>query len=324
VIFDYAAFSIVFLVAAMAGGLLLLYFGGEWLTKGAVAMALHFRVSALVVGLTVVSMCTSAPEMVTSLISGWAGSPGIALGNILGSNLANVGLILALALIIAPSSSQDPLLRSEVLILIAVTILFYILSFVGGVSRLDGFVLVGITVAYLFYIVRRSRRQPPTFAENLEEEVEEAEVSMPVAIIAIVSGTLALAAGADLLVGASAVAAHRMGVSDFVIGLTVVAVGTSLPELATTLAAASRKQTGIIFGNIIGSNFFNIVLIGGALGVFVPIPVDPTWLRFEFPAMIFLTALLWVFVSMNRQVRRWEGAILLVLYAGIILASTLR
>ncbi len=320
---DYSTFAVWLLLLALSAGLVLLYFGGNWLTDGAAALALKFRIEPVVIGLTVVSVCTSAPELVTSFVSGAAGNSGLAVGNILGSNLANLGLILGVAALIHPFTVKERLIRAEVPILVAVTVLFYLLA-IGGFSRVEGAVLILIMVAYFVYVVKASRRVRPPFVAEVEDELSGARLSVVFAVVLLLGGTLALTVGAELLAGSGAELAHRIGVSDFIIGITIVAVGTSLPELAACVVAAFKRQMDLVAGNLIGSNLFNMMLIGGTVPLFFPLAVDPAWLTLEFPAMLALTLVMWRFIWTGCHVHRWEAVILLALYVGIILASTLR
>lgn len=287
------------------------------------ALALKLRIEPIVIGLTVVSVCTSAPELVTSFVSGAAGNAGLAVGNILGSNMANLGLILGIAALIHPFAVRERLIRAEVPILVAVTVLFHMLA-LGGLNRFEGAVLMLLMAGYLAYVVKASRRVRPPFVAEVEDELGGARGTAAMAVVQLFGGTLALLAGAEFLAGGGAELAHRIGVSDFIIGITIVAVGTSLPELAACVVAALKRQMDLVAGNLIGSNLFNMMLIGGSVPLFFPLAVDPAWLRLEFPAMLGLTLVMWRFVWTGRHVHRWEAVILLALYFGIILASTLR
>lgn len=309
----------IFLVIGLAG----LTFGGDWLTDGAATISVSMKINPVVVGLTIVSIATSMPEMLTSLMAA-KDSPGLALGNILGSNVANVGLILGVTALIAPLSVELRLIRREVPILIAVTLLFTVFA-MGGFSRIEGCVLLFLTAAYLVYVVRGARQEssPALEAEFVEEIEASAGRSTLAGIGLVVLGGAVLALGADLLVGTSVEIAGRMGVSDTLIGLTIVALGTSLPELAASVAAARAGHSDICAGNIVGSNLFNILLIGGGVATIIPIPVDSSLFYVEFPAVILLTIfLLWVFKT-GRIVSRKEGVALLLCYVAILTLSAL-
>ena len=310
------------LILLLVVGLVGLTFGGDWLTAGAAAISVNLKINPVVVGLTVVSMATSMPELVTSLLAAKE-SPGLAIGNILGSNIANIGLILGITALIAPLAIQLRLVRREVPILLGVTGLF-ILFAAGGFLRLEGFVLLGLTVAYLVYAVRSAKAEPEAIAGEFTEGVEEASGKSNVrAGLLVLVGGLLLALGADVLVGSSVELAGRIGVSETLIGLTIVAIGTSLPELAASVAAARSGHSDICAGNIVGSNLFNLLLIGGSVAVLVPFPVDPALFRLELPAVFLLTTLLLWFFKTGHIVSRREGVVLLFLYVTVLSLSAL-
>lgn len=316
------AFSGWVLLLILVVGLCGLTFGGDWLTRGAAATSVNLRISPVVVGLTVVSMATSMPELMTSLLAA-KDSPGLAIGNILGSNVANIGLILGITALIAPLVVQLRLMRREVPILVGVTVLFTVFA-MGGFQRGEGLILLILTLGYLGYVVRSARREPGAVNAEFMEEVEAASrLSMGQAAGLVLLGAVLLAVGADLLVGSSVEIAGRFGVSDALIGLTIVAIGTSLPELAASVAAARAGHSDICAGNIVGSNLFNLLLIGGCVVTITPFPVDPMLLRFEFPAMLGLTVLLLWFFKSGHTVSRREGVVLLLLYLSVLSVSAL-
>lgn len=303
-------------------GLCFLMVGGDWLCRGAASLAIRMQVAPVVVGLTVVSIATSTPELFTALVAVARDQPGLAIGNVIGSNAANMGLILGSAALVAPVAVHYRLIRWEMPILLGVTILFAAFCFFGAaIGRIDGIVLLAATGGYLWFIVRTAK------GSRMEKEIEE-EIPTPIQSGAaclgfILAGTALLWVGADLLVDSATESARRMGVSETLIGITVVAVGTSLPELGATIAAAVRRQSGIIVGNIIGSNLFNILLICGVVGTVLPFPVEPMLIRIEIPALIVFTGVFAWFVASHRKVSRLEGGLLLVLYAVFILLSSL-
>ncbi|MFP4261496.1 MAG: calcium/sodium antiporter [Opitutales bacterium] len=304
------------LLAGFAG----LAFGGDWLTSGAAAISVNLQISPVVVGLTVVSMATSMPELMTSLLAA-KDSPGIAIGNIVGSNVANSGLILGVTAIIAPLAVRSRLIRREMPFLVVVTVLFTYFAWAGFV-RIEGLILLVLTVGFLVYIVRTAKRDKDALAADMLEEVEKASrLSSRKAAGILFVGTLALALGADLLVGGSVELASRFGVSDALIGLTIVAIGTSLPELAASVAAARSGHSDICAGNIVGSNLFNLMLIGGSVATITPFPVDATLFRVEFPAMLLFTVLLLWFFKSGHIVSRAEGVVLLLLYVLVLSLS---
>ncbi len=320
-IIDVSSLPGLVLAMIIIGGLCFLMVGGDWLCRGAASLAIRLNVAPVVVGLTVVSIATSTPELFTALVGVARDQPGLAIGNVIGSNAANMGLILGSAALITPIAVHYRLIQWEVPILAAVTALFAILIYISsGVTRIGGIILLGTTVAYLIFIVRTAR------GSRIEKEIEE-EIPSPIQRIwlclgLVLVGTIFLWLGADLLVDAATEAALRMGVSETLIGITIVAIGTSLPELGATIAAAVRKQSGIIVGNIIGSNLFNLVLICGVVGTALPFPVEPMLIRLEIPMLLAFTAVFAWFVVSHRRVSRVEGGILLILYATFIIVSS--
>lgn len=320
----HAALLAVFLII----GLVLLCLGGDWLAAGASGLALSLKINPVVVGLTIVSVATSMPELITSFIAASRGSTGLAVGNIIGSNIGNSALIMGVAAIICPVAIQARLIRQEMPILLAATLAFAAMSMggflvAGQIGQVEGIFLFSGAVAYLVFLVQQSTRESKKSMPGLEEEIEHAPKSVGRSVLLVVVGAIGLAVGADLLVGSATQVAHRLNVSDVLVGLTIVALGTSLPELAASVAAARRKESDIIAGNIIGSNIFNILLIGGGVASFYPIPVDSKLMTVEFPALVLTTVILWVALYTGKVVTRLEGILLVILYFLIIGLATL-
>ena len=309
------------LALIIVGGLIFLMVGGDWLCRGAASLAIRLNVAPVIVGLTVVSIATSTPELFTALVGVARDQPGLAIGNVIGSNAANMGLILGAAALITPIAVHYRLIRWEIPILIGVTLLFALLIFLGnGVTRIAGIILLITTVSYMVFIARTSKTSD--IGKEIEEEIPSPAKSLVSCIFFIISGTLLLWLGADLLVDAATETATRMGVSETLIGITVVAIGTSLPELGATVAAALRKQSGIIIGNIIGSNLFNLMLICGVVGTVLPFPVESALIHLEIPMLIAFTGIFSWFVISHRKVSRVEGGLLIALYAAFIIFSS--
>lgn len=305
------------LLILVACGLAGLYYGGDWLTQGAVGIALIMNIPKVIVGLTVVSIATSAPELVTSILAGARGSPGIAIGNIVGSNIANIGFILGVSALICPMHIERRLVKFDVPLLFVVTLAFFILS-LGGLSRWEGFLLLLAMFIYIGFLIKQARTHPEAVDAAATEELEGAPRSPLRATGLVLLGTAILVFSANLLVDSSVEIASRLGVSDVLIGITVVAFGTSLPELAASVTAALQKHSDLAAGNIVGSNLFNLLLIGGALATAFPVAVDPALFRWEYPAMLFTCVLMWLFFLTNRGISRWEGGVLLAAYTGFI------
>jgi len=310
---------IVFLLAGFAA----LNYGGDRLTDGAVVIANAFHVNKVVIGLTIVSMATSMPEMMTSLLAAKA-SPGLAVGNILGSNIANIGLILGITALIVPLTIEQRLIRLEMPLLVAISALF-ILFAINGYARWEGLVMLAIMAVYLYFVVRWAKKDAAETREAKELLPDDPEADKPksstAGIFYVLLGSALLALGADTLVCTSVEIAERLGISDVLIGLTIVAIGTSLPELAASIAAARSGHEDICVGNIVGSNLFNILLIGGSVASFVPIPVDPKLFRVEFPAMMLILLIFLGLAKKRPQVSRGEGIFLLLLYFSILTIS---
>lgn len=312
------------LALLILGGLALLLGGGELLVRGAVLIATRLGVSSLMIGLTVVGFGTSMPELVTSLQAAFAGSPGIALGNIVGSNIANVLLILGIAALLSPFPVPSRTLARDGGLMLAAALLLAALSFGGVLGRYDGAFLVLCLAGYLLLVWRQERRHP---ASSESEAATERSASgwVPVAkeIGYVIAGLLALVFGGRILVTGAIDLATALGVSETVIGLTIVAIGTSLPELATALVAAMRGQPDIAYGNIVGSNIFNIFCIAGITALTAPIAVPAEMLHFDIPVMIGVTILMGIFAATGSRLTRLEGATLLAGYAAYLFVVTL-
>lgn len=284
--------------------------GGEALVRGAVALAERLGVSPLLVGLTVVGFGTSTPELVTSLQAAFQGSPGIAVGNVVGSNIANILLILGIAALLSPVAVSRNAFRRDGAALILATLATMVIVLSGTLGRVGGAVLVLGLVTYIVVAFRLERSAP---AEAVEEPASPA---MPLgrAVLFAVGGIAITILGARFLVDAATTLAAAAGVSDAVIGLTVVAVGTSLPELVTAVMAAIRKQGDIAFGNVIGSNIYNVLGILGVTALARPLEVPAEIAGFDIWVMGAATALVAVVAVTGWRVSRGEGGLLVALY----------
>jgi len=298
----------------VVGGLAVLVAGGEFLVRGAVASANALGVSPLIIGLTIVSFGTSAPEMVISVQAMLGGHPDIALGNIIGSNIANILLILGVAALIFPISVDSKLLLREIPLLLLVSVLLFVFCYDGTVARYEAGFFLFLLFSYTFHIYRVSRKgQEGALTEEIEEETR---LVMPgwKAALYILGGLALLVAGSDVLVNGAVTLARSAGVSEAVIGLTILAIGSSAPELITSVVAALRKHADIALGNVVGSNLFNITCIGGVAAMVRPMEVAPRFLDADLPAMLGVTLVLAVFMLTGRRVVRAEGAALLAGY----------
>jgi len=301
-------------------GLVALYFGAEWLVRGAARLARRVGVSPLVVGLTIVAFGTSSPELVVSVFAAARGQADVAVGNVVGSNILNIALILGLAAILRPLRAQMRLIVRETPIMIAAGVALAVLGLDGTVSRPDAALLLAGLFAYVAFVLRGARREAVAIKQEFER-FESAEALAPDGrgrardVLLIVVGLTALSIGARLLVDASLVFARTLGVSELVIGVTVVAVGTSLPELATSLLAVWRDEADIAVGNVVGSNIFNILGILGLAGLVSPLAMNPGLFRLELPVMLAVSILLAPLLATGLRIGRIEGALLLAGYA---------
>ncbi len=308
-------------VGAFALGLVGLYFGAEWLVRGAARLARSLGISALIVGLTVVAFGTSAPELLVSLLAAFREQPGVAVGNVVGSNIANIALILGISALICPMRAESKLILREMPIMVAASLALALFGYDGAFSRGEGVVLLAGLMAYLWLMVavskRASSRVVAEFTEFQERERQAPHGESRLTDVGLVLiGLAVLAGGAHLLVTAAVYFARALGVSDLMIGLTVVAIGTSLPELATSVVAAWRREADIALGNIVGSNIFNVLAILGTTALLHPLVVEREMYGLEIPVMMALSLLLPLFGWTQLRVDRWEGAVLLSVYVG--------
>ena len=308
------------------GGLILLVIGANTLVRGASKLAMSFGISPLVVGLTIVAFGTSAPEVAVSVGAVLNGNTDIAIGNVVGSNIFNVLFILGVSALIAPLVVNIQLIRQEVPIMLGASLLLLALSLDGKLSVLDGGFLFALLVAYTVFLVVQSRRETQAAKDEFADEIHPAEAGAwdrhwAVQIGLIAAGLVALVFGSDFLVQASVNFAKAMGVSDLVIGLTIVAAGTSMPEVATSVAAALKGERDIAVGNVVGSSTFNILgclglsgLVSGDLGLVLA----PSVLTFDIWVMLAVAlACLPIFMT-GREIARWEGGVFLVYYVAYV------
>ena len=303
--------------AYIVAGLLMLFIGGEVLVKGSVAIARHMGLSDLLVGTVIVGFGTSMPEMAVSVGAALGGSPDIALGNVVGSNIANILLILGICVMIYPIMTHDRAVTRDTWMVIAVSMALCGLSFVGIINFVVGFVLISALTAYILYCYRhdRSRIIPDAAATVVGKDALK---PVWISLLLCVGGLALLIFGARFLVDGAVAIARGFGLSEAVIGLTLVAVGTSLPELATGVVAAIRKNGDVIIGNILGSNIFNILAILGITGMIAPVPFGGRIASMDIWVMLGVAVLLLPLIKSNAKLVRAEGAFLVFLYAAYI------
>ncbi|MBQ7626679.1 MAG: calcium/sodium antiporter [Rhodocyclaceae bacterium] len=317
------------LIAQFVFGVLLLVAGAEWLVRGAANLARACGVSALLIGLTVVAFGTSAPELAVSINAARQGTAGIAVGNVLGSNIANLLLVLGLSALLMPLAVNRQVLRQEMPVLIVATVLSVIFLLDGSMTRLEGGALFVLAVLYTVFQVWQVRRAGAPAQEgddtHGDDEAAPAEESRGRGVLAdcglIVAGLVGLVWGADWLVQAAVEVARQLGVSEFIIGLTIVAVGTSLPEIATSLVAVRKGEGDLAVGNVVGSNLFNLLVVLGLTAVFArgAMPVPDAALEFDLWFMLVSTLVCLPLMAAQQRVGRAQGALLLVWYAVYVL-----
>ena len=308
-------------------GLVILLLAGDALVKGAVNLSLRVGIPALIVSLTIVAFGTSAPELLISVNAVLDDKPGLALGNVVGSNTANILMVLGVPAILSVLHTSECNTRKTYVFMLVASVLFIGLAFLGEFTLVSGLILLAalafmLTDAFLEASRHRSANAALALsAADGIEDVEGADPDMPWWQISVflVLGLVGLPLGADLLVDNASIIARQYGVSDTVIGLTLVALGTSLPELATTVMAALRKQADVALGNVIGSNMFNLLAIIGITAVIGPIPVDPEFLRFDLWVMLAASLLIVPFVFFKQDIGRVWGVVLTGLYVAYVL-----
>ena len=294
-------------------GLALLTAGGEMLVRGASALALRLGLTPLIVGLTVVAFGTSSPELAVSLDAAVSGVGDIAVGNVVGSNICNIALILGLAALIRPLRIHAQLVLLDVPLMIAASVLVVILLADGVLGRIAGIVCVGMLVIWIVAGIRLARRESRQVEDEFSEEIAQPRAQNWIFVLMVVAGLVALFAGGQFFVGGAVDLARTIGVSEAVIGLTIVAAGTSLPELATSLIGAARGHGDIAVGNVVGSNIFNLLAILGLAAIVAPIEtVNISWI--DFGAMLVIAVLLLPLVRSGHTLSRLEGALLLSAY----------
>ena len=309
-----------FIYLQLVGGLVILLLGGDFLVRGAVALARRLGVSPLVIGLTVVAFGTSAPELIVSIEAALNGVPGLAIGNVVGSNVANVFLVLGAPALLFPIVCQAPSLNRDVVVMIAASMLFVTFCWTGTLVAWQGAILVAVLLAFLINSYVSERDDGQGHAEYGEEfdGVGAFPQSVLVFLGLIVVGLAGLLFGSHILINGAVGAARAWGVSETVIGLTLVALGTSLPELATTIVAAVRKHGGIAVGNVVGSNMFNILGVMGVTSLIIPVRIPEQTLQFDLWVMMAAALVLLPFAIRQIPIGRGTGVLFSIAYVGFI------
>ncbi|MEO8598087.1 MAG: calcium:sodium antiporter [Candidatus Solibacter sp.] len=310
----------------LISGLLLLYLGAEWLIKGAAGLGRSFGIKPLLIGLTVVAYGTSAPEFIVSLVAGSKGMSNLAIGNVIGSNLANLGLVLGLTAILAPLAVDGSLIRGEAPVMFAVSLVIPILLTDGVVSRVEGLILLVLAGLFTYAAAHSARRERKDNAKDDQRTIEtDAEAAgappgrsrLRLAGIAVF-GLILLIVGGQAFVSGAAALALAFGLSQRVVGLTVAAIGTSTPELAASIIAGLRGHPSIAVGNVIGSNIFNVLFVLGGVSAIRPINGSVGGFRLDLACLVALSTLGLILVRGPRLIRRSEGTLLVVCYVGYL------
>lgn len=318
-------------ILGLLGGLVALYFGGSWLIKGSLGIAHRFNVSKLVIGLTVVAFGTSAPELFVSLISVLSGKDAISIGNVLGSNIVNIALILGLSVLIIPVKVNRSLNRFDMPVLFIGYLLLFLFTLelseigeggtfsFGVVTRVEGIILFAFILFYTIYLYSRARKDSLQSIDQVDMDVIDKAVPngqpLSILILVTVGGAAVLTGGSELLIRtASWLASHVLSVSERFIGVTIVAFGTSIPELATNIVAIIKKESDVSIGNIIGSNIFNTLSVIGLVGIIKPISLVGANFQYDFMIMIGITIVLYLFMVIVKRLYRATGITLLLCY----------
>jgi len=308
----------------LVGGLLLLIAGGDVLVRGAVQVAERIGISPLVIGLTFVAFGTSMPELVTSVQAGLSGSPGIAFGNVVGSNIANILLIAGVSALICPIIIARSALRRDALVMLLVAAVFAVLALVLPMGRIVGACLITLLIGYVWFVIRQETANADGGAihdksvaligadPGIAPPHTEDGLLMPLLIA--MCGLVFVVGGGFFLVSGAVAIARDFAISETIIGLTIVAVGTSMPELVTSVIAALKRQGDVAFGNVVGSNIYNILGIGGTTALIAPSDVPKEIVQFDAPVMVAVSLLLVIFAATGLRIGRREGAILITGY----------
>ena len=304
-------------------GFVLLYFGAEWLVKGSSSLARSLGITPIVIGLTVVAFGTSAPELVVSLVSSIKGKSMIAVGNVVGSNICNIALVLGLSAVLNPIKSDPTVVRRDIPIMLAISVYLLVLTFNSTLGRIEGATLFIGIILYTFMNYYLAKKETAGTAE-IESELEDIGfvASRPKQLVMIAAGIVGVVGGAQAVVDSAVFIMTELGVSEKFIGLTIVAFGTSLPELATSVVAAMRGEMDISIGNLVGSNVFNIMSVLGAASLVRPIPIPGGFIEsglwIDYLVMMFTSFLPWLMMRKDFTVKRSDGVILLLCYVGYL------
>ena len=300
----------------LISGLIILLIGGEFIVKGAVLVANKFHISPMVIGLTIVSFGTSAPELLVSIKAATEGNPDIAVGNVVGSNIANLALVLGITVLFIPIVIDRSKIMINWVFMMLATIVFYLFSINGWVEEWEGVVLFLALIVFIFFLIRFSDNKSPKDSEHtLTNNTNQKPI---VIILYLLLGIFGLYFGAEFLVEGAVSIAHKLGMSEAVIGVTIVALGTSAPELTASIVAAYRKESGISIGNLIGSNIFNIMAVIGITGMVNPVSISSKIMSFDMYWLLGISLMILPLIIIGSRIGRLKGLLLLIIYISYI------
>ena len=310
-------------ILILTAGLVLLTLGAKWLVEGSSALAIGFGIRPIIVGMTVIAFGTSMPEFVFNLAATLKGSNDLGLGNIVGSNIANIGLVLGISALIQPIKIDKKLIKVEYPFVFGTSVLFFLLALDGEIGLYDGIVLSLIFVLFLWYMFKNSAVVEGDLLADIPKEVDKSKTPKHIGLSIL--GLVLLISGARLMVESAVDIARALEIPELIIGLTIIAIGTSLPELAASVVSTIKQEGDISLGNVLGSNIFNILFVIGILSLFMPTLAEgSTTLTLHFPAMLIMTALLYPLLLFKTHISRMDGFLFLVLYvAYMVLCYTI-
>jgi cation:H+ antiporter len=315
VLMDGILLSVILLIA----GLAILIKGSDFFVESAAYIARHFGVSELIIGLTLVSMGTSLPELGASVYAAYNGNGGIAVGNVVGSNIANIALVLGAVLLLKQLTVKKKMLSRDGLVMMMVSLIFIMFIITeNSIARWEGLVLMAIFAVYIYYLYRQNKVEKLTCeTTDVCDQIEPKKSSLGKESFLLIVGCIGVIIGAKLLVDSAVDIADHLNISQTVIGSTLIAFGTSVPELAVSLTAILRKHGDISIGNILGSNIFNILWVIGAAAIVArePLAVDNILIRTNIPIMLMVAALLLIFMAIGNKLKRWQGGVFIAIYA---------
>lgn len=307
-------------ILQLLGGLVVLILGGEGLVRGASEIALRLKISPLIVGLTIVAFGTSAPELFISVHSATSGSPDMAMGNVIGSNICNLGLVLGITALIYPIDVHKDSLRYDWPVVMGSSFLLYFFALDQKLDYVSGIIMVSLLLCYLFFLMKKSIKEKKNAAEEFDLHLDDGKTTPTVAwikdIVFIVLGIAALSQGSDWFVSGAKTVFEAFQIDERVIGIVVLALGTSLPELVTSVVAAFKRQTDLALGNLLGSNIFNVLSILGFTSMITEINVNEAMLSYDIWVMLGITFMVFPLALMGKKLGKVDGAVLLVLYFG--------